>query len=96
MFDAREQWYQAPSHLPSKTLDDAKVLCVDYRPATVAHFPCSTTNAFTAYYHLVEDLNIDPSRIVLSGDSAGVHVAIGMLQHFADTRTSLTPCAALL
>jgi acetyl esterase/lipase len=96
MLDCREQWFGSALRTLSRCFGGAKALCADYRPATVGHFPAQLQDAFTSYYHLVEDLKVAPSRIILSGDSAGGHVVLQMLRYFAESQTQALPCAALL
>ncbi|KAK2747126.1 hypothetical protein FQN57_002383 [Myotisia sp. PD_48] len=79
----REQNYGRACRLLSNQFDGAFVLCPQYRLASApnGHFPAQLQDAVTAYRYLVEDLHIEPSRIVLSGDSAGGVLALGTIRH---------------
>lgn len=60
-------------------------------------FPAALQDALSAYHHLLQQY--PPSRIVLSGDSAGGHIVISLLRYIADhgAETGLpAPKAALL
>jgi hypothetical protein len=48
-----------------------RVLNVEYRLAEENPFPAALLDALSAYVWLVEELQISPDRIVLSGDSGG-------------------------
>lgn len=58
-------------------------LCVDYRLSSKpkSSHPAQLQDAITAYNYLIQDLKISPSRILVSGDSAGAHLAILLLRH---------------
>ncbi|KAL2211138.1 alpha/beta-hydrolase [Sarocladium strictum] len=45
------------------------------------HFPAALQDAITAYLHLVKEMRIPPSQIVLSGDSAGANLALALLRY---------------
>lgn len=46
-----------------------------------SHYPAQLQDAVTAYMHLILDRGIPPSQIVLSGDSAGGNLALGLLRY---------------
>ncbi|KAK0384678.1 hypothetical protein NLU13_8764 [Sarocladium strictum] len=54
-----------------------------YRLATNKHgyFPAALQDAITAYLHLVDEMQIDPSQIILSGDSAGGNLVLALLRY---------------
>lgn len=56
----------------------ARLLLVGYRLAPEAPCPAAVDDAVAAYRWLLEDQGIDPSRIVVGGDSAGAGLAISM------------------
>ena len=59
-------------------------------------FPAALQDALTAYAYLL-NLGILPSRIVISGDSAGAHLAITLLRYLSALKPSLpAPSAVLL
>ncbi|OKL61141.1 hypothetical protein UA08_03372 [Talaromyces atroroseus] len=61
------------------------ILSVQYRLACNKNgrFPAQLQDAITAYSYLVHTLRIPASRIVLSGDSSGAHLALALLRHIA-------------
>lgn len=62
-------------------------------------FPAALQDSLTSYLYLINTLNISPSNIILSGDSAGGNLVASMLryvvEHGADAEIP-TPSAALL
>jgi acetyl esterase/lipase len=48
------------------------------------HFPAALQDAITAYSHLVHKLRIHPSKVTISGDSAGGNLALGLLRYIND------------
>lgn len=62
-------------------------------------FPAALQDALTSYLYLLNTLGIPPSRIVLSGDSAGANCAIALLRYISEHGSALdipAPRAALL
>ncbi|KXJ87425.1 Alpha/Beta hydrolase protein [Microdochium bolleyi] len=49
-----------------------------------ARFPAALQDALTSYLHLVRDLGIPAAQIVVSGDSAGGNLALGLLRYIID------------
>lgn len=49
-----------------------------------SHFPAPLQDAITAYLHLLKDRGIPAQQIVLSGDSAGANMALGVLRYIHD------------
>ncbi|KAI9037725.1 alpha/beta hydrolase [Aspergillus affinis] len=97
--DAREETCGFSARSLSRDFDDAPVLCVDYRLANTpsGRFPAAIQDAVTAYRYLNEDLGIDSSRIILSGDSAGGNLVLALLRYLVDHPNLLSlPRAALL
>lgn len=56
------------------------VLAPDYRLAPEHPFPAAFDDALAAYRHLLA-CDIPPSRIIIAGDSAGGHLAAGLVAH---------------
>ncbi|KAK7733128.1 hypothetical protein SLS53_008316 [Cytospora paraplurivora] len=54
-------------------------------------FPAALQDALSAYHHLLQE--VPASNIILSGDSAGGHIVIGLLRYIADhgVKTGLPP-----
>lgn len=86
-----------------KNIDNAKALLISYRLSSNenCHFPAALQDAVTAYHHLLFDQGISPSRIVLSGDSAGGGLVVSLLRHLIQLNVNNSsflplPSAALL
>lgn len=78
---------------------DSQVFSVDYRLAPEAPYPaaladCSAAFAFIAAH--AQDFGIDPARLVLAGDSAGGHLAVGTARWLASRGSSSRPAALVL
>ena len=65
-------------------------LAVNYRKAPQFPFPCAIQDCLAAYLYLIDPPSgaphpaIDPSRIVVAGDSAGGGLALALLQLIRD------------
>lgn len=68
-------------HTPS-----SHVFSLQYRLACNPNgrFPAQLQDAISAYSYLIHTLHIPASRIVLSGDSAGGHLALALLRYITD------------
>ena len=62
---------------------DARVLYIDYRLAPEHPFPAAVDEATTAYRWLLSE-GVEPSRIAISGDSAGGGLAIALMVTLRD------------
>ncbi len=62
------------------------VFCPQYRLACNAggRFPAALQDAVTSYVHLTHSMKIPPHRIVVSGDSAGGHLALNLLRYIEE------------
>ncbi|KAH8916688.1 alpha/beta-hydrolase [Atractiella rhizophila] len=58
----------------------SRVFSVDYRLSTGTPFPGALLDALSAYVYLTETENIDPSQIVVMGDSAGGNLSLALLR----------------
>lgn len=69
-------------HTPS-----SYVLCPQYRLAYQPNgrFPAQLQDAVSAYVYLIHTLQIPASNIVLSGDSSGGHLALGLLRYIVES-----------
>ncbi len=59
------------------------IFAIDYRLAPEHPFPAALDDVWQAYcwiiYHGITRLGITPAKIILSGDSAGGNLAIGLV-----------------
>ena len=72
-----------------------RAVSVDYRKAPEHPFPLPIDDCERAWYALVER-GIDPSDIVLSGDSAGGGLALALLQRLRDANRAMPSAVVLL
>ncbi|KAF2029827.1 alpha/beta-hydrolase [Setomelanomma holmii] len=81
------------------------MFCPQYRLSTLPAsktsnpFPAPIQDSLTSYLYLINDLQISPNNIVLSGDSAGANAAIAILRYIKEYGSELdipNPAAALL
>ena len=98
--DARDANCTAPAETLVRATG-AMVFFVEYRLSSSpgARFPAALQDALSAYLHLILELGISPSRVVLSGDSAGGNLALGLLRYIgenADLFPGGPPSATLL
>lgn len=81
----------------SMLLEHAGVACVyspQYRLACrpdPVPFPGALQDVLTSYLYLVRGLGIPAGRVVLSGDSAGANLAVGLLRYLAEHRLDGIP-----
>lgn len=66
------------------------VLCLQYRLAGTPNgrFPAQLQDVITAYFYLLGTLHIPASQIILSGDSAGANLALGLLRYITQFNDS--------
>ncbi|KAL5117306.1 hypothetical protein ACEQ8H_004751 [Pleosporales sp. CAS-2024a] len=81
------------------------VICPQYRLSTMPisetcnPFPAALQDSLTTYLYLINDLNMSPKDIVLSGDSAGANLAIALLRYISEHGADLDvpgPASCLL
>jgi epsilon-lactone hydrolase len=70
----------------------APVLLPEYRLAPEDVFPAALDDAVTAYRWLVDEHGTDPSRIAVSGDSAGGGLALALMVRLRDEGRPLPAC----
>jgi monoterpene epsilon-lactone hydrolase len=71
----------------------ARTLLIDYRLAPEHPYPAGLEDCIAAYRWLLEQ-SIDPSQILLAGDSAGGTLVLALLLHLRDQQQPL-PAAAI-
>jgi epsilon-lactone hydrolase len=74
----------------------ARVFVPDYRLAPEHPFPAALDDAVAAYQWLVEDVGVEPSRLAVTGDSAGGGLAVSTIVHARDNGVPAPACAALM
>ncbi|KAI1499518.1 Alpha/Beta hydrolase protein [Biscogniauxia marginata] len=74
------------------------IFCPEYRLSSLpgGRFPAAFQDAVTAYSYLITQLQIPASDIILSGDSAGAHLALALLRYTNAHQDTLPEPAALL
>jgi epsilon-lactone hydrolase len=72
----------------------APVLLPEYRKAPEHVFPAALDDVVTAYRWLVEEHGTDPSKVAVTGDSAGGGLAVALLVRLRDEGLPLPACYA--
>ncbi|KAI1789469.1 alpha/beta-hydrolase [Ganoderma leucocontextum] len=76
---------------------NVRIFGLEYRLSSAAPlnaenpFPASLIDAIAGYRYLVEDIGFHPSRIVLSGDSAGGGIALNLARYLAMAKLPSLP-----
>lgn len=68
----------------------------DYRLAPEHQFPAAVDDCLVTYRWLLEDMGVDPRRVVLAGDSAGGALTLTTLMQARDQGLPLPACAVVL
>lgn len=90
--DARDANCAAPAETLVRATGGV-VFFVEYRLSSSPgnRFPAALQDAVSAYLYLILELGVSPSRIVLSGDSAGGNLAIGLLRYIGENADLFDP-----
>jgi acetyl esterase len=78
---------------------DSQVFVVDYRLAPEAPYPAALVDCTAAVEFIAaaaDRFGFDPARLVLGGDSAGGHLAIGVTRWLASAGSTARPAALAL
>jgi acetyl esterase/lipase len=75
---------------------DARVFSIDYRLAPEHPYPAGLDDCIAAYRWLIEDQAVDPSRLVIAGDSAGGNLTLATLLRLRDEGQALPAAAVCL
>ena len=65
------------------------IFFLEYSRTPAATHPVQLREAVCAYQHLLQTLQIDPSKIILGGDSAGAMLVLQLLQHIQTPHPSI-------
>ena len=78
---------------------DSQVFVVDYRLAPEAPYPAPLADSTAAFEYIAAHagrFGLDPARLVIGGDSAGGHLAIGVARWLAGAGSAARPAALAL
>ncbi|XP_078498941.1 arylacetamide deacetylase-like 4 [Lissotriton helveticus] len=78
---------------------ESVVVSVGYRLSPEHRYPAHYEDCFKATVHFLktaEDYGVDPSRVIISGDSAGGTLAAAVCQGLVDRKGLTKPCAQVL
>ncbi|MDO4467693.1 MAG: alpha/beta hydrolase [Bacillota bacterium] len=76
----------------TKLASNHKIICLDYKCAPEAIFPSQLLEALELWRYLTEEENIDPSDIIIGGDSAGANLMFALLLTLRDCGQPLPKC----
>lgn len=76
-------WLELMKEMRLKRGIKFSIFQLDYELAPDFQFPSQIIEVVATYAYMVNDLHIDPSKICISGDSAGAHIVISTLLHLA-------------
>lgn len=96
--DGRDVSTKFMSSLLRQSWPGSAIFCPVYRLSSApgGRFPAAFQDAVTAYSFLIHDLHVSHQDIVLSGDSAGAHLAIALLCYINANPDVLPEPAVLL
>lgn len=74
-----------------KNTEASHVFAPQYRLSSITggRFPSQLQDALTAYAYLVNEENIAPQKIILSGDSAGANLALSLIRYLTEHGTAI-------
>ncbi len=76
-------------------LSGLRVFSLDYRLAPEHRFPAALDDTIAAYEWLLQQPGVDPSRVAISGDSAGGGLALALLSLLNQRGLPMPACAVL-
>ncbi|GAA5832343.1 hypothetical protein JCM11251_006416 [Rhodosporidiobolus azoricus] len=80
---SQEFFLKLIKQLKEKSGLTASVFSLDYQLAPEYKYPSQLIEVLAGYHYLVNDQGIDPSKIVVAGDSAGGNLTLAFLLHLA-------------
>ncbi|KAG8926998.1 hypothetical protein FRC01_008111 [Tulasnella sp. 417] len=91
-------------HLPRNALfghANQRIICrrpiaLNYRLAPETRFPGALQDSVLAYLHLIKELQVPPSHIIIAGDSAGGGLTLATLLYLRDSNLPLPGGAILM
>ncbi|KIO26594.1 hypothetical protein M407DRAFT_74297, partial [Tulasnella calospora MUT 4182] len=73
-----------------------RVFALNYRLAPETRFPGALQDSVLAYLHLIKELQVPPSHIIIAGDSAGGGLTLATLLYLRDSNLPLPGGAILM
>ncbi|OBZ79366.1 Steryl acetyl hydrolase 1 [Grifola frondosa] len=98
--DERSGFSRVPRALIQRDIC-SHVLSLDYTLVSLSgesatSFPLQLVEALSAYYFLVQTLEVPPDRILLIGDSAGAHLALSLERYLLESKCLAGPAGIIL
>jgi acetyl esterase/lipase len=84
-----EFMFQVVDFLKSHSKNDVACLFLSYDLSPGAVYPRQLQQASLLIKHITTNLNIPPSNIILTGDSAGANLAMSLLSHISHPHSSV-------
>ena len=94
LFGDRNTYRRLASDLSAAA--QTQVLLIDYRLAPKHPFPAALEDGLASYRWLIEKCDLNPTQLVLAGDSAGANLALSMMLSLKKDGRSLPACAILI
>ncbi|GAA5832345.1 hypothetical protein JCM11251_006417 [Rhodosporidiobolus azoricus] len=88
--NSRDFFLEIAKEFNEKRGVQCSIFSLDYRLAPEYKYPSQIIEALAGYHYLVNTLGISPSKIIISGDSAGGNLVEGFLLHLARPAPEIT------
>ncbi|GAA5888645.1 hypothetical protein JCM6882_009030 [Rhodosporidiobolus microsporus] len=82
-FNSRDLFLEVAKEFNEKRNIQCSIFSLDYRLAPEFKYPSQIIETLAGYHYLVNALGISPSKIIVSGDSAGGNLVEAFLLHLA-------------